>query len=108
MIAFIIIIIILLLCHRFKRFVSSWIVFRLASSIPHPSSSFLSMSLHHCPSFSSALLFHRGGAGLSLNDRVPVEVVLDVVGGQHASHLEVSRGQSVLLLLLLTQLTVVA
>ncbi len=42
-------------------------------------------------------LFHQR---LSLNDRVPVKVVLDVVGSEHASHMEVSQRQSVLLLLL--------
>lgn len=35
---------------------------------------------------------------LGLNDGVPVKVVLDVVGSQHASHLEVSQRESVLLL----------
>lgn len=34
-----------------------------------------------------------------LDDGVPVKVVLDVVGSQHASHLEVSQRESVLLLL---------
>lgn len=33
-----------------------------------------------------------------LDDGVPVKVVLDVVGSQHASHLEVSQRESVLLL----------
>lgn len=35
---------------------------------------------------------------LGLDDGVPVKVVLDVVGSQHASHLEVSQRESVLLL----------
>lgn len=34
----------------------------------------------------------------ALDDGVPVKVVLDVVGRQHASHLEVSQRESVLLL----------
>lgn len=36
---------------------------------------------------------------LSLDDGVPVEVVLDVFCSEHASHLEVAQRQSVLLLL---------
>lgn len=36
---------------------------------------------------------------LGLDDGVPVKVVLDVVRSQHASHLEVSQRESVLLLL---------
>lgn len=35
---------------------------------------------------------------LGSDDGVPVKVVLDVVGRQHASHLEVSQRESVLLL----------
>lgn len=41
-------------------------------------------------------LFHQR---LSLYDGVPVEVVLDVICSEHASHLEVSQRQPVLLLL---------
>lgn len=37
---------------------------------------------------------------LTLDNGVPVEVVLDVVGSEQASHLKVSRGEGVLLLLL--------
>lgn len=73
----------------------SWIVFcifyhtgersGLASSIPH-------LVLYVSLSFSVFLslftrLFQRR---LSLDDGVPVEVVLDVVRSEHASHLEVS------------------
>lgn len=53
--------------------------------------------------FSSHLRPHAsilGALFCSLNDGVPVEVVLDVVGRQHAPHLEVSQRQPVLLLLL--------
>lgn len=53
--------------------------------------------------FSSHLRPHGsilGALFCSLNDGVPVEVVLDVVGRQHAPHLEVSQRQPVLLLLL--------
>lgn len=51
---------------------------------------------------------HFGALFCSLNDGVPVEVVLDVVCRQHAPHLEVSQRQPVLLLLLLAQLAEVA
>lgn len=58
-----------------------------------------------CPiTFSIFPLFSRR---LGLNDGVPVEVVLDVVGSEHTSHLEMSRRQRVLLLLL-AELTVMA
>lgn len=40
----------------------------------------------------------RLSLSLGLDDGVPVKVVLDVVGSQHASHLEVSQRESVLLL----------
>lgn len=49
---------------------------------------------------SATARLHFGALFCSLNDGVPVEVVLDVVGRQHAPHLEVSQRQPVLLLLL--------
>lgn len=52
-----------------------------------------------CLSFISSL--HPSVQQLSLDYGVPVKVVLDVVCSEHASHLEVSWRQHVLLLLLL-------
>lgn len=77
---------------------------RPVSSIPHLSShagclSLMSRHLFHFPVFSRQL---------GLNDGVPVEVVLDVIGSEHTSHLEMSRRQCMLLLLLLAELTVMA
>lgn len=42
---------------------------------------------------------------LGLDDGVPVKVVLDVVCSQHASHLEVSQRESVLLLAQLAEVS---
>lgn len=56
------------------------------------------LTCHHTSLISSlfSLLLHQR---LSLDDGVPVEVVLDVVCSEHAPHLEVSQRQPVLLLL---------
>lgn len=68
----------------------SWFLTQMKSSSSPRSASHLSSST----SLVSSLI-----SMLSLDDGVPVEVILDVFRSEHASHLEVAQGQSVLLLL---------